>query len=161
MILSIIVAFDQNRLIGKDNKLPWHLPADLKHFRSLTMGHHMIMGRKTYESIGRPLPGRTTVVITRQKDFSAPGCMIAGSLDEALPLIKNDNEVFVIGGAQIFDIAMKKCQKLYTTLIHHRFEGDTFFPVIDSGKWKQISRIDFWVDEKNPWNYSFIDYEKI
>jgi dihydrofolate reductase len=160
MILSIIVAFDQNRVIGKDNKLPWHLPADLKHFKSLTMGHHMIMGRKTYESIGRPLPGRTTVIITRQKNFVAPGCVVAGSLDEALALIKNDDEVFVIGGAQIFEIAMKKCNKLYTTLIHHRFNGDTFFPEIDSDKWKETSRRDFTADEKNAWDYSFIDYEK-
>src|SRR5688572_25848586 len=106
MILSIIVAFDQNRVIGKDNKLPWHLPADLKHFKSLTMDHHMVIGRKTYESIGRPLPGRTTVIITRQKEFVAPGCIVAGSLDDALELIKNDDEVFVIGGAQIFEIAM-------------------------------------------------------
>jgi len=161
MILSIIVAFDQNRVIGKDNKLPWHLPADLKHFKSLTMGHHMIMGRKTYESIGRPLQGRTTVIVTRQADFAAPGCLVAGSFDEALSFVKNDNEAFVIGGAQIFDIAMNKCNKIYTTLIHHRFEGDTFFPEINSGKWKEISRSDFSADEKNPWDYSFIDYEKI
>src|SRR6187401_2586841 len=106
MRISIIVAFDENRLIGKDNALPWHLPADLKFFKSITMGHHMIMGRKTFESIGKPLPGRTSVIITRQQNLEFEGCIVVNSLEEALEKCKSEDEVFIIGGAEIFKYSL-------------------------------------------------------
>jgi dihydrofolate reductase len=156
--VSVIVAFDSNLLIGCENKLPWHLPADLKHFKTITMGHYMIMGRKTYESIGKPLPGRTSVVITRQKDFVAEGCIIASSIQDALAKCVDQDEVFIIGGAEIFNACMPLAQKLYTTVIHHRFAGDTHFPAINDKEWNKISVIHNSADEKNPWPYSFEEY---
>ena len=160
MKLSLIVAFDKNRLIGRDNGLPWHLPADLKHFKSLTMGHHMIMGRKTFESIGKPLPGRTTVIITRQKNYRAEGCIVVHHLDEALECCRNEEEVFIIGGAQIFDCTMPLADRLYITEIDHTFDGDTHFPEISADDWEQISSEHHEADEKNNWGYTFINYKR-
>lgn len=160
MILSIIVAFDERRLIGRDNGLPWHLPADLKHFKSITMGHHMIMGRKTFESIGKPLPGRQSVVITRKNDFQPAGTAVVNSLEDAMHFCATEEEVFVIGGAQIFEQAMPLASKLYITQIHHVFEGDTFFPEISQEHWELVSKEDHEADEKNPWAYSFLTYRK-
>lgn len=148
MILSIIVAFDERRLIGRDNGLPWHLPADLKHFKSITMGHSMIMGRKTFESIGKPLPGRRSVVVTRKKGYLPEGVTVVHSLEEALQLCSGEDEVFVIGGAQIFEQAMPLASKLYITQIHHIFEGDTFFPEIAREHWNLISTENHESDEK-------------
>ncbi len=161
MPISIIVAFDENRLIGRDNQLPWHLPADLKHFKEITMGHHMIMGRKTFESIGKALPGRTSIVITRQKDLQLEGCIMASSLEDAIQKCPANEDVFVIGGADVFNQAMRLCDKLHTTLIHHQFDGDTHFPELDPRVWQVTSRVDFHADEKNPWSYSYIDYKRI
>lgn len=161
MNLSIIVAFDRNRLIGKNNLLPWHLPADLKHFRTLTMGHHMIMGRRTFESIGKPLPGRVSVVITRQKGLEIPGCIVVNNFDEAIKSCGTQEEVFIIGGAEIFKCTMPVASKLYVTQIDHAFEGDTWFPEISSSEWRQISAEFHPADEKNPWPYSFITYTRI
>ena len=158
MHLSIIVAFDENRLIGKENGLPWHLPADLKHFKSITMGHHMIMGRRTFESIGKPLPGRVSVIVTRQKDYKVEGCVVVNSLDEAVQYCKNQEEVFIIGGAQIFECAVPLASKLYITKIHHQFEGDTHFPEINNFDWVEIEKVLHKADEKNEWDYSFINY---
>jgi dihydrofolate reductase len=158
MHLSIIVAFDRNRLIGKNNLLPWHLPADLKHFRTLTMGHHMIMGRRTYESIGKPLPGRVSVVITRQKGLEIPGCIVVNDFDEAIESCGAQEEVFVIGGAEIFNCTMPLATRLYITRIDHAFEGDTWFPEINPSDWKEVSIESHTSDEKNPWPYSFITY---
>lgn len=160
MKLSLIVAFDKNRLIGRDNGLPWHLPADLKHFKAITMGHHMIMGRKTFESIGKPLPGRTTVIITRQQNFQAEGCIVVHHLDEALEYCKNEDEVFVIGGAQIFNCTMPIADRLYITEIDHAFEGDTHFPEIRNDEWEQISSESHEPDEKNNWSYTFKNYRR-
>lgn len=160
MKLSLIVAFDKNRLIGRDNGLPWHLPADLKHFKSLTMGHHMIMGRKTFESIGKPLPGRTTVIITRQKNFMAEGCIVVHHLDDALAYCSKEEEVFIIGGAQIFNCTLPLADHLYITEIDHAFEGDTHFPEILPEEWKQISFERHEADEKNGWPYTFINYRR-
>lgn len=160
MPVSIIVAFDENRLIGRDNGLPWHLPADLKHFKQITMGHYMIMGRKTFESIGKPLPGRTSVVITRQAGLQFEGCIMASSLEDAIKKCPSDEEVFVIGGAEIFSQAMQICDKLHTTLIHHQFEGDTHFSELNPSDWEVISEERFEADEKNPWAYSYIDYKR-
>ena len=158
MLLSIIVAFDENRLIGKNNQLPWHLPADLKHFKQITMGHHMIMGRKTFESIGKPLPGRTSVIITRQTDYVQEGCVVVNTLEQAMIACKDQKEIFVIGGAQIFECTLPLADKLYITKIHHTFEGDTWFPEIPEEHWKVESEIRNEPNEKNPWPYSFISY---
>ncbi len=161
MKISIIVAFDENRLIGRDNGLPWHLPADLKHFKSITMGHHMIMGRKTFDSIGKPLPGRVSVIVTRQKDLKIEGCMVVNTLDEALEKCKGQEEVFIIGGAQIFNCTMPMATDLYITQIHHQFEGDTHFPEISEKEWQVVSKEDCNPDEKNEWGYSFINYTRV
>lgn len=160
MILSIIVAFDEHRLIGRNNGLPWHLPADLKHFKSITMGHSIIMGRRTFESIGKPLPGRHSVVVTRKRGYSQEGITVAHSLEEALNLCSGEEEVFVIGGAQIFEQAMPLASKLYITKIHHVFEGDTFFPEIPQDRWELISKEDHESDEKNSRAYSFLTYRR-
>lgn len=160
MKISLIVAFDENRLIGNKNALPWHLPADLKHFKNITLGHHMIMGRKTYDSIGKPLPGRISIVITRQKNHKVDGVIVLNTLEEALASCKNQEEVFIIGGAQIFKCSLPIATCLYITQIHHAFEGDTWFPEISSSEWKEVSRENFEADEKNKWPFSFIKYEK-
>ncbi len=160
MKISIIVAFDEERLIGRDNKLPWHLPADLKHFKTITMGHHMIMGRKTYESIGKPLPGRVSVVISRQKDLQIAGCIVVNSMEAALEKCTGQEEVFIIGGAQIFNTALSLASDLYITKIHHRFGGDTYFPEITEGTWKEVSNEYRNADDKNEWDYSFIKYSR-
>lgn len=160
MKLSIIVAFDENRLIGNKNALPWHLPADLKHFKNITTGHHMIMGRKTFDSIGKPLPGRVSVIITRQNDYFAEGAVVVNTIEEALEKCKGQDEVFIIGGAQIFECTLKDATVLYITQIHHSFMGDTFFPEIKKEEWTEVSREDHEKDEKNPWAYSFIKYTR-
>ncbi|MFI5219540.1 MAG: dihydrofolate reductase [Bacteroidia bacterium] len=159
-MLSIIVAAAQNRVIGKDNKLIWHLPADLKRFKQLTMGHHIIMGRKTFESIGRVLPGRTTVIISRQPGFKIENCIYANSLEQAIELCRDDAEIFITGGAQIFEHAIALANKIYLTQIHQSFDGDVFFPEINNEEWKITLQEDHKADEKNPYDYSFINYEK-
>lgn len=161
MPIAQVVAISQNRVIGKDNQLIWHMPADLKHYKNITMGHHMIMGRKTYESIGRPLPGRTTVIITRDKNYKAEGCIIVNSLDEALKVAASDSEPCIVGGGEIFRQAMSITDKIYLTIIHHDFEGDTFYPELDPAEWKLTKREDFQPDEKNRYPYSFCEYERV
>jgi dihydrofolate reductase len=164
MILSLIVAMSQNRVIGQEGKLPWYLPADLKRFRQLTTGHSVIMGRKTFQSIlarlGKPLPDRKNIILTRNHDFSAPGCLLVTSLNEALQAAEGE-EVFVIGGAQIYDLALPQVQRLYLTLLQTDLKGDTYFPELTAAEWKQISRENFPADEKNPFPYSFILYERL
>lgn len=164
MILSLIVAMSQNRVIGQEGKLPWYLPADLKRFRQLTTGHSVIMGRKTFQSIlarlGKPLPERKNIILTRKHDFSAPGCTLVTSLNEALQAAKGE-EVFVIGGAQIYDLTLPLVQRLYLTLVQTNLNGDTYFPDLTPVEWKEISREDFLADEKNPFPYSFILYERL
>jgi len=161
MIRSIIVAQSQNRVIGINNTLPWHLPADLKRFKAITMGHHMIMGRKTYESIGKPLPGRTSIIITRDKSLHFEGCTMAHSLAEAFEIAERngETEAFVIGGADLIKQSIDLCDKLYLTTIHQDFEGDTFLDELSSS-WKEIENITNVPDEKNPYSYSFITFEK-
>jgi dihydrofolate reductase len=138
--VSVIAAVADNNAIGLDNGLPWHLPEDLKHFRSLTMGHHIIMGRKTYESLGRLLPGRTTVIVTRQTDYCIAGALVAGSLEEAVSLCDNDDEVFVIGGAELYKLALPTADKLYLTEVGGEFAADTFFPKYDKAAWREVAR---------------------
>lgn len=138
--ISLIVAVANNHVIGVNNTLPWHLPEDLKRFRALTTGHHIIMGRKTYESLGRLLPGRTTVIVTRNKAYHVEGALIAGSLEEAIALCNGDSEAFVIGGAELYKDALKLADKLYLTEIVLQVEGDAFFPEFQKSEWKETSR---------------------
>jgi dihydrofolate reductase len=167
MTVSLIVAVSENGVIGKDNDLIWHLPKDMKFFKDTTMGHHVIMGRKNFESIPHkysPLPNRTNVIITRQADYIAEGCVVVNSVEAALEIAKQngDTEPFIIGGGQIYKIALeqKLVDKIYLTKVHHSFEGDTFFPELNAD-WKKTERIDHKVDEKHEYAYSFFTFEKI
>ena len=139
-VVSLIVAMARNGVIGKDNRLPWHLPEDLKRFKRLTMGHHIIMGRKTYESIGRLLPGRTSVIVSRRRDYVVPGAIIAHSLEEAIEHCANDDEIFVIGGAEIYRAALPLADRLLITQIDRELAGDTVFPAVDWSLWREIER---------------------
>ena len=160
-MISIIAALAENRVIGVNNTLPWRLPNDLKHFRRLTTGHAIILGRKNYESIGKPLPERTNIIITRNRDFRADGCLIAHSLDEALALAKNDPEIFVIGGAEIYRAALARTNRLYLTRVHATIAGDTYFPEFDETEWREISRERHERDERHAYAYSFVVLERI
>jgi dihydrofolate reductase len=160
MRLSIIAAMSANRVIGSNNDLPFRLPADLKRFKSLTMGHHLIMGRKTFESIGQPLPGRSTVVITHQTGYAPAGVLVAHSIEQALEIAAEDDEVFVAGGGQIYQQLLPRADRLYLTSIHEEFEGDTHFPEFEKSDWKLISEDSHEPDEKNPYPYSFLIYER-
>lgn len=162
-VLSAIAAMSENRVIGKDNQMPWSLPADLKHFKTITSGHPVLMGRKTFESIGKPLPNRTNIVITRDASYSAPDCLIVTSAETALDMALEQDmtEVFVIGGAEIYKQLLPQIQRLYLTLIHHKFEGDTFFPELFASEWREVSREKHLADEKNKYDYSFVVMERI
>ncbi|MCM3003405.1 type 3 dihydrofolate reductase [Priestia koreensis] len=158
-MISLIAAMDQKRLIGADNDMPWRLPADLAYFKKITMGHPVVMGRKTFESIGRPLPGRENIVITRNADLHLDGVTIVTSLDE-LQNASASKEVFVIGGGEVYKQTMAVADRLYITHIEETFEGDTHFPEIDVSVWKEVSRTPGIRDEKNPYSYSFVVYER-
>lgn len=157
---SILVAMAKNRVIGRNNALPWQLPPDLKRFKQLTMGHHIVMGRKTYESIGRPLPGRTSVIVTRQPDYQVPGAIVAGSIAEALKVCSEgkemDQEIFVIGGAEIYQQALGSCQRMYVTEIQQEFEGDALFPEFNQQEWREISREKHRLAEDDGLEYHFV-----
>jgi dihydrofolate reductase len=160
-MIAIVVAVAENNVIGKDNQLIWHLPADLRFFKNLTMGHPILMGRKTYESIGKPLPGRTTVIITRQQDFEAPGCIVTNSVDEAIAEARKlDQDIYIIGGAEIYKQALAKVDTIYLTRVNHTFDGDTFFPEIDEKNWEVESEEKHEPDEKNTYSYSFITLKR-
>lgn len=156
--LSLIVAMDENRLIGSNNGLPWHLPADLAFFKRNTMGKPIIMGRKTFESIGKPLPGRRNIVVTRDPNFNAEGCEVANSIDAAIDLCQNDAEIMLIGGASLYQQSFDRATDLYITRIHHRFAGDTWFPDFDESEWKIENREYFDADQSNRHAYSFIKF---
>jgi len=160
-MISIIAALAENRVIGVNNTLPWRLPNDLKHFRRLTTGHAIIMGRKNYESIGKPLPERTNIVVTRNRDYRVDGCLIAHSLDEALRLAGDDPEIFVIGGAEIYREALPRADRLYLTQVHADVRGDTFFPEIDRNGWKETACERHAADDKHAYAYSFVVFERI
>lgn len=160
MTLNLIVAVDERNGIGKNNQLPWHLPADLKHFKTLTTGHPIIMGRKTFDSIGKVLPNRRNIIISRQNELKITAADVCNSLEQALVLCKNEEDVFVIGGAQIFDEALPLADVLYLTLIHHNFDADTFFPKIDKDEWKEAESVRYEPDEKNAYPYTFIKYRR-
>ena len=147
-------------VIGKDNTLPWRLPADMRYFRQLTTGHHVIMGRKNYEDIGRPLPGRTNVVVTRQKVFAAPGCIVVNSMQQALDVSSADDEIFIIGGSDIYRQALTISDRLYITEIDADIEGDTYFPEFERNLWREVHRERHAQDALNPYPYSFVRLER-
>lgn len=157
--LSIIVAVARNRVIGINNTLPWHLPEDLKRFRALTMGHHIIMGRKTYESLGRLLPGRTTVIVSRSKDYAVPGALVANSLPAAIALCGDDPEAFVIGGEQLYAEALSCADRLYLTEIDAEYAGDAFFPETDYAHWRE-SASESHITEQGL-RYSYTTFERL
>jgi dihydrofolate reductase len=160
MKVSMIAAMGANRAIGLRGSLPWHLPADLRFFKQKTWGHVVIMGRKTFESVGKPLPGRRNLVVSRKDDFRPEGVEVAGSLEEALDLAAGEGEVFICGGAEIYRRALDCADRIYLTLIHQSFEADTFFPEFDPSLWRERERIDRDPDERNPYPYSFVVYER-
>ncbi|HEX2827950.1 MAG TPA: dihydrofolate reductase [Burkholderiales bacterium] len=151
--LSLIVAMARNRVIGANNRIPWHLPNELKLFKQLTMGHHIVMGRRTYESIGRLLPGRTTVIVTRQKDYAVPGAIVAHSIEEAIQACAGDDEIFVIGGADLFRETLPVADRLYLTTVDAEPAGDTFMPALDMTEWKETRAEAFCKDEKHAYAY--------
>ncbi|WP_442601639.1 dihydrofolate reductase [Paenibacillus sp. KN14-4R] len=161
MILSYIVAMDRNRAIGHENKLPWHLPADLKFFKKTTLGHTILMGRKTYESIGKPLPGRTNVVMTQNREYTVEGCEIVHTVEEVKARYGEKDELFLIGGAELFNLFLADADKMYITRIEHEFEADTFFPELDAAQWRLTSSEQGVKDEKNPYDYFFEVYERV
>lgn len=163
MILSLLVAADEQNVIGKDNQLPWHLPNDLKYFKNQTWGMPILMGRKTFESIGKPLPGRKSIVITRNSEWQQDHITIVHSIEEAIKKAEalDVKEIFVIGGAQIFESSFPLAGRIYLTRIHHRFDGDVHFPRIPSTEWKMIRERHCTADEKNAYDHSFQVWEKI
>lgn len=166
MRISLIVALSENHVIGRNNKLPWYLPNDLKYFKQVTIGLPIVMGRKTFESIGKPLPGRTNIVVTRNTEWVADGVRIAHSLEEAFELaqsiaeIDGRNELMIIGGDQIYKSALPLVDRMYLTEVHAHIEGDAYFPEFDRSDWQEIGREDFEAAEPNPYNYSFVVYDR-
>jgi dihydrofolate reductase len=158
--ISIIVAMAQNRTIGINNTLPWRCPEDLKHFKALTMGHHMIMGRKTFDSIGKPLPGRTTVVVTRNQSLKIDGCIIAHSLQEAIAACRGDDEIFIVGGAELYTQALPLADTLYLTEIQQNVTGDAHFPSFKTNNWQEISREARSQTSPQALDYHFITYQR-
>ena len=158
--LSIIVAMAKTRVIGANNAIPWHLPAELKMFKTLTMGHHIIMGRKTWESIGRLLPGRTTVVVTRQHDYRIAGAIVVSTFDDAIAACSNDDEIFVIGGAQLFVAALPRTDRIYLSEIDAEIEGDTYMPDLDLARWNTHSVAEHAPDDKNRYGYKLTVYDR-
>lgn len=166
MRIALIWAMARNGVIGRDNKLPWYLPEDLKYFKRVTTGKPVIMGRKTYDSIGRPLPNRTNIVVTRDASLSLPGVKVVTSLEDALDIaqaesvISDVDEVIVMGGAEIYAQALPHADRLYVTLVHAEVEGDAVFPTIDLDEYRELAREDFNAEGPNPYDYSFVVYER-
>ncbi len=166
MTVSLIAALSKNRVIGKDNDLPWHLPDDMKYFMQTTKGHHTIMGRKNYDSIPekfRPLPNRTNIIVTRQLDFKAPGCLVVNSLEKGLDIAvgNGEREVFIIGGSDIYTLGIPYADRLYLTEIDATIDGDTFFPQVNNAQWKEMSRRTHPADERHLYKFDFVVYDKI
>lgn len=163
MKLCMIAAMGCNRVIGKDNKMPWNLPADLQFFKKVTLGNPIIMGRKTYDSIGRPLPGRLNIILTRNQSLKIDGCTVVNSLDEALNVASDtdSDEVFITGGAHLYNKFLQDTDRLYLTLIDEIFEGDTFFPDYTQYQWKEVDRLENPADDENPHSYTFLTLERL
>ncbi len=159
MTKTIVVAISENNAIGKDNQLLWYLPADLKHFKNITTGHTVIMGRKTFDSVGKPLPNRRNIIITRHV-MHIEGCEVVSSIDAALALCADEDEVFIVGGAEIYRQSIHLTDRIYLTIVHQKFEADSFFPEINDSEWKETAREDHQPDEKNKLPYSFITLER-
>lgn len=160
MQISLIAALDRNNLIGADQGMPWRLPADLKRFKAITMGKPIIMGRKTHETIGRPLPGRHNIILTRNPEYETEGCTVVHSIDEALQATSDAAEVMVIGGGAIYRQFLPLAHRLYLTLIDAAFEGDTHFPTIDWDQWEIVSEEQFTQDERNPYPFRLVILER-
>ena len=160
MKISLIVAMASNRVIGLNNQMPWHISADLKKFKKITLGSPILMGRKTYESIGRPLPGRTNIIISRNPSYRQPNCLVFNDINKALESCSEANEVFVIGGADFYKSMLKVADTLYLTQIHQEFLGDTFFPELDASQWAEVEREDVQYDSDVAFSYSFLKLEK-
>jgi len=165
MIISLIAALTKNNVIGKNKDLPWHLPDDMKHFMQTTQAHHVIMGRKNYESIPdkfRPLPNRTNIVVTRQKDFSAPGCHIVNSIEEGIAMARaaREKELFIIGGSEIYSQSIPYADQLYLTEIDTILEGDTYFPSFNRDEWQELSRTHHEADARHLYAFDFVIYKK-
>jgi dihydrofolate reductase len=160
MIVALVVAMGRNRVIGRDNALPWHLPADLRHFRAITLGKPVLMGRKTHESIGRPLPERINIVISRDAAYRAQGCIVLPSLEAAFEYCRDSAELMVIGGAILYRQALPRAQRIYLTEIQQDFAGDTEFPQLEAADWREVARDDRPADGKNPYPHSFIVLER-
>ncbi|WP_108125745.1 dihydrofolate reductase [Saccharospirillum mangrovi] len=166
MRIALIWAMATNGVIGRDNKLPWYLPGDLQYFKRVTSGKPVIMGRKTYDSIGKPLPNRTNIIVTRDTAFQADGCQVVHSLEDAIHLaeaqvaVSGGDEAIVMGGAEIYAQALPKADRLYVTLVHADVEGDAQFPAIDFAAWQEIAREDYNAEGPNPYDYSFIVYDR-
>ncbi len=161
MLISIIAAMDRNNLIGNNNKLPWHLPADFAHFKSVTMGKPIIMGRKTYESIGKPLPGRRNIVLSRNKNAHIEGVTCVESFEDAVAAVTDEEEIMVIGGSSIYEMLLPEVDRLYITYVDAAFEGDAWFPKIDETKWVETDSVVRDADEKNSYSCRFVTFEKI
>jgi dihydrofolate reductase len=162
MIISCIVAVAHNNVIGKDNDMPWHLPADLQYFKQKTMGHHIILGRQNFLAIGRPLPGRTNIILTRNRAFACSNCIVAHSIEEALTIAhKNgEEEVFIIGGGKIYEQTKSYWERLYLTEINLKTDGDVFFPEMNWENWQLVREDKYLKDEKNHYDYSFKIFER-
>ena len=160
-MISLLVAMAKNRVIGADNRIPWHLPDELKIFKRLSMGHHIVMGRKTWDSINRLLPGRTTVIVTRQKNFEVPGAIVVHSIKEAIDACKGDDEIFVIGGAHIFRETLPIADRIYLTIVDAEPEGDTFMPELDMSEWRETSSEDHAADAKHAYAFRFTVFDRI
>jgi dihydrofolate reductase len=158
--LNIVVAMSMNRVIGRGGQLPWRLPADLKYFKNITMTHPIIMGRKTHESIGRALPSRLNVVVTRNVDFQAPGCEIANSLRQGMDVCGSANDVMIIGGATLYREALSMTERIYLTEVHVELDGDTLFPALHKDDWRESSREFHGADDANEFDYSFVVFER-
>jgi len=159
--VSIVAALAETGVIGVGNRLPWHLPADLRHFRELTMGKPVLMGRRTHESIGRPLPGRLNLVLTRDASYDAPGCRVVGGFDEALAGCADAPEVMVIGGAAVYARALPHATRLYLTRVQQPFAGDVYFPAYAEEEWSVRDRDPHPADSRNPWPYVFVTLERV
>ncbi|WP_192821603.1 dihydrofolate reductase [Rufibacter sp. LB8] len=161
-MIGLVVAISENRVIGKDNQLIWHLPEDLKHFKRLTLGHPMVMGRKTFEAIGKPLPGRTSIIVTRQADYVAPeSCLVATSVEEALQkALALDETVMVVGGGDIYQQALPFAEVVYLTLVHESFEGDVYFPELEPDVWEITEQAEHEADDRHAYPYSFFTFRR-
>jgi dihydrofolate reductase (trimethoprim resistance protein) len=160
MKVSLIVAMDKNRVIGKDNDIPWRIPKDWEYVKNITKGRSIILGRKNFESIGRALPGRRNIILTRDKDYNFDGCEIIHSIEAVFELCKYEEEIFIFGGEQIYNMFLPYVEKMYITKIHYEFEGDTYFPEVNFDEWKEVSVEQGVMNDKNPYYYNFHVYER-